>query len=394
MSWIKRALVVEVLVAGTWGHAHAAVYAPQNVTVPAYWDPSQNDFNVLGAWDSYNSNQGLKSIVINLGCAANGGWDPATGKCTAAPGSSKVIEGGPGSLSDPNFQTARQQMAGTIFGFQQHGVMVYGYVDFYAGRPPQDIEADIDEWTSQYQQDWGINVNGIFFDEADRADDMYIQGVLAKAEAFTDYANQRSWANGGVVFNYGATGSATETLVSCLATYPNAGGRAPFNYFVTHETWEQTYLTMDPTTDFEVGQPSHWMIGYMPAHFINIVHNVPPDVTADTVTSLITKSRNYNAGQIFLTNFMYCPADAPDPNCTTVCPQGAPNPNFLCNPYNGLTQNSVMDQGTPSPIYDWLYNASEDATMNQNAYYPYGGASDPAEGPCATPNEYAQETSG
>ena len=186
----------------------ALVASNQYVSVPAYWDPTRMslDFDTLAQWDNHNSRGAIKSVIVNLGCEYDGGW--VNGACTAQPGLPRVA-GGPGSGNDPDLLARYQALAPKIAALKADGVEVYGYIDFYANRPTQDIGNDLYGWGLFLGYDNDVWLDGIFFDDAARTSTI----GMARAQYWANAARQFL---GGkrVIFNYGTSNSTIGEFVS------------------------------------------------------------------------------------------------------------------------------------------------------------------------------------
>jgi len=338
----------------------ALVDSKQYVMVPAYFNTQTVavDFDTLSNWDSHNSRHGIKSVVVNLGCENNAPW--TNGNCAAQPATMQLVAGGPGSIHDPDLATKQAALAGKIAQFHAAGLEVFGYVDFYPNRPSADIVSDLagNGGTSG----WGLMgantgqfVDGYFFDDADRSN----SNGVARAEYFATaayWAHPFAWTRRRVIFNYGVTHPWTGDYVRCLANHYT------FNWFVTQEHDLATFNQIDQWGEFGSGGNSYWMNGYIPDHFINIVHDVPTTVTLSTIQDIINRTRILNAGQLYIKE---------------VASDG--------NTYGLLAQNSVLNPGT-SPIFDDIVNAS----ISDTAEYAHGGTSDPSPGSCPAEADTAE----
>jgi len=346
------------------------VYGKQYVMVPAYFNAQfdNDDFYTLSDWANHNSNGAIKFVVVNLGCEWLASWNPQDrmGACQPDANGHRVA-GGPGSQVDPDESAKQTAIAEKIGRFHASGISVYAYVDFYANRPSTNIVADISAWRT-FGTNTGQWVDGIFYDDADRSSSL----GLARAAFWTGYVFRfvhpqgNNSLVGSVVFNYGTTHTWTGNFVGCLARY-----RGMFNRFVTHEHDMATFNQIDVWGEFNPGGNAAWMNGYMPDHFVNIVHDIPTNVTLSTIQDLTNRSRILNAGSLYLTNGPVFPP-----------PKDVDNGNT----YGHLAQNSVLNPGT-FPLFDYLDGDSAGDT----AEYAHGGTSDPPAGSCPAENANAPE---
>lgn len=172
-----------------------------------------------------------------------------------------VSGSGPGAAPDPAYQSwvARAQAKGTT---------VLGYVDTgYGSRAAAEIQADVRNYASWY------SVHDIFLDQVSSSWSQagaYYQDVTKYIRSYDQ--GKTIWLNPGVFPDEQFMGIADTVMVfeSDYATYTAPGYRQPA-----------------------------WVANYLPGRFAHVVHTAS---TAARMQDAITKSRQRNAGFVYVTD--------------------------------------------------------------------------------------------
>jgi hypothetical protein len=155
---------------------------------------------------------------------------------------------------------------------QSYGALVLGYVSWKTtfNRSSSDIKGDIDRWANN-PVNLGIQLNGIFIDDAERSD----ESILPQVEWLGNYAQglfgRCCYAPGILVFNWGGATPTMEKYVDCQLL-KSAGNPYPYAaamHWVTFEGDRYTYLFGTNWSDAN----HNWVHNLWAGHFANLIHD-------------------------------------------------------------------------------------------------------------------------
>ncbi|HEY6476178.1 MAG TPA: spherulation-specific family 4 protein [Polyangia bacterium] len=277
---------------------------PPHLTIPVYFG-ADSSFDTQ--WSLIDGVQG-GTLIVNEGSGQNDS------------------QGGPGTAWDSD-------LSDKIAAARTAGWLILGYVDDIYDRAAADIQADIMSWANFY----GTQLDGIFFDEAERDPTQFDIGKSIYLVVFTEQVVESYHA----VFNWGTT--PREHYVNCVGTiFDTVNDGSPMVSFGSWETSESHYTATNPDGGATYWDPPSWLNNYRADHFIHIIHDAPAEESIVSTIASLMQTRN--ASSVYITNFREACTTTTDcnvPDTTCVSGQCLDSGGYGANVYGDLPASAL-----------------------------------------------------